>query len=720
MALGRKGKPNEAIADFTEAIRLDDGVLYGVVGAEQPREAPIGRTLSQHGWPWGALGKGYDPKREFGWGFSRTLLSVEVKTKKILWTYRAEHPIDARAVCMNGGRIYFYCRGKALGCLDARNGRLLWKTTSPELLEGIGEDDKAQAHTSGWATSAYMTCSDQAIVFAGPQRKRLVVASTEDGRLLWQFPQGNFQVVILDDALYAMGTWQGKVDSGRFDILTGKALPHHLPCRSCCTRATASIDSIFVRGGGTGRYDRARDKWENIGPMRPGCHDGVVITNGLLYLGPWMCDCNNSLVGIVCLGPAGDFQFGRSAQQSDRLEANRSAALPAAGRAVAPEDWPTYRKDNARSSGTQAAVRPSAALRWKFTPKTACLPTAAATAGDIMFVSGTDGIVRAFHSDTGRPAWTAYTGGPVMFAPTVADGRVFVGSGDGRVYCLVAGDGAVLWRFRAAPVERWIPAYGLLTSTWPVASGVLVEGGVAYAAAGMANYDGTHVYALDAETGHMRWQNNTSGGNEGVGVQGHLLLHKDVLYLAGGNRLSPAAFDVRTGKTVALDRPRPGSSQTTAGRELFLVGDRVKVSQHLLYEPEQDFLWTAKLQSPYAGYTLQASGRDMTVSQDASLQIVCHKNIAATASEGRPVWEKKPFEKHYAMAVTANAAVVVGRHKADGGASSSYGLAVLNLADGTTLLEQPLPSCPVQWGLAIDHAGRMFVSLRDGCVVCLQ
>ena len=69
--------------------------------------------------------------------------------------------------------------------------------------------------------------------------------------------------------------------------------------------------------------------------------------------------------------------------------------------------------------------------------------------------------------------------------------------------------------FRAAPLERKIPVYGSLSSTWPVGGGVLVEDGVAYAAAGMANYDGTHVYALDAATGKIRWQNNTSGGTAG-------------------------------------------------------------------------------------------------------------------------------------------------------------------------------------------------------------
>ena len=40
---------------------------------------------------------------------------------------------------------------------------------------------------------------------------------------------------------------------------------------------------------------------------------------------------------------------------------------------------------------------------------------------------------------------------------------------------------------------------------------MLAADGVIYAAAGIASYDGTHVYALDAVTGNLRWQNHTSG-----------------------------------------------------------------------------------------------------------------------------------------------------------------------------------------------------------------
>ena len=126
-----------------------------------------------------------------------------------------------------------------------------------------------------------------------------------------------------------------------------------------------------------------------------------------------------------------------------------------------------------------------------------------------------------------------------------------------------------------------IPVYGVLMSTWPVASGVLVEDGIAYAAAGIANYDGTYVYALDARTGAVKWQNSTSGhldpeARTGVSVQGHLLLHQGKLYLPGGTSVSPAVYDAATGKCLN----EPGQlaecySRSPRGWELSLLGDQV-------------------------------------------------------------------------------------------------------------------------------------------------
>jgi hypothetical protein len=35
------------------------------------------------------------------------------------------------------------------------------------------------------------------------------------------------------------------------------------------------------------------------GAARPACLEGAIPANGLLYVGPWACDCNLSLIGAI-------------------------------------------------------------------------------------------------------------------------------------------------------------------------------------------------------------------------------------------------------------------------------------------------------------------------------------------------------------------------------------------------------------------------------------
>ena len=89
-----------------------------------------------------------------------------------------------------------------------------------------------------------MKCNDNFLFFAGPQRSRLAALSTKDGKLAWTFGDGNYQLVLRDDALYAFGKEGGK--SHKLDFATGEVLAEFAG-RRACTRATGSIDSMFAR-----------------------------------------------------------------------------------------------------------------------------------------------------------------------------------------------------------------------------------------------------------------------------------------------------------------------------------------------------------------------------------------------------------------------------------------------------------------------------------------
>lgn len=694
-------------------MALDGGTLYALVGEkEPPGDALKGPAFRGAGWPWWEI-------PNYAWGFGRTIVAVDTKTKKILWHHREDEPLDTRAMTMKNGRIYFFSHEKFIGCLDAKTGNMVWKTTEPETLGAIGQRRPAQRAVWGFASTAFAKCGDDAIYFAGPQQEKLVAVSTRDGKLLWQYPEeGNFQLVLRDDALYAMGS---NHPSRKLDPLTGETLLQ-LPNRAACTRATGSVDRVFVRGRGTRCWDVATNQWRHISPMRPACHDGVVVAGGHLYWGPWMCGCNLSLVGVICLGPAGDFNYSMKAIDSERLERFADEPANVAALEQGPDDWARYRKDNTRSSRSEQSVPEAIELDWEYAPDTPHSCTAPVAVGGLIFVGGSDGVVRALDAGSGQLKWFAYTGGAIRVPPAIADGRALVGSADGFVYAFEVTTGRPLWRFRAAPVQRKIPVYGTLSSTWPVGSGVLMADGIAYAAAGIANYDGTHVYALDAATGSVRWQNNTSASTEGgqgagVSVQGDLLMNDDKLYLAGGNRIALASYDAADGTFQPARAPKVGLDRRgPRGHDLFVRGDgTVAVSGSLpLYARSEDihYIDFAELRCPLGTINVLTNGLGL-LPPGQKLE-----------AKPKPVWTARPFGENVAIALAKNAVVVAGTNRqfADPEASpkETYGVAALDIQTGKPLWRQALPTGPVTWGVAIDRQGRVLVTLQDGRVVCLR
>ncbi len=693
-------------------MSIQDGILYALVGKKDKIDTVLKGNRKHSGWPWNGLGKIYAAK-QYPWGFGRTLFAMDLKTRKFLWKKQTDEDIDSRALCMKSGRMFVYSHQKYLMAINPKNGEKIWKTTDSKVLAAIGEHDKAQTWRRGYSSQTYAKCSDRAIYFAGPQRRKVVAVSAKNGELLWTMFDGNYQLVIRDDAVYAMGKTSR---SKKLDPLTGRVLANLDCLRGNCTRATGTIDSIFARGdqhGGTLRLHLDGDKPHRIPAMRPACQDGVIIANGQLYWGPWMCDCNHSLVGIVSLTSAGKYEFEQSAKESQRLE--QSSTTEAAAFSINEKDWPTYRANNLRSAHTSLAVSEKPRLLWTHQAEQTIQPTAPITAGGLIFVGGSDGIVRAIDAKSGKTRWNAYTGGHIQYPPAIGKGRAYVGSGDGWVYCLEAATGKQLWRFRAAPVERKIPVYGRLLSTWPVASGVLVEDGVVYVGAGIASHDGTHIYALDAITGKIKWQNNKSGrlmGGEtvaGVSVQGHMLLSKGTLYMAGGNVVSPAKYDPRTGK--CLSTLKNEWQKAPRGSELFVTAGKIRVIDQMMYSP-RDYIPSRY----YASYMLQAKAGEVIIqgTEQAMMRVE-----TTTSGKYKTIWKTQPFIETSAVVVVKNGVLAVGRTKGeDRKPKPESKLMLLSLETGKPIWTQTLPVRPASWGLAVDRAGRVVVTLSDGRALC--
>jgi len=720
---------------FWKWMALEDGVLYALLGAAEQRDPTMRWKRDRHGWPWNPISEGFNQPNN-PWGYGRNVLAIDPKTKKVLWSHREDKSVDGRAICMKNGRIYIFSFGAYLACLNAEDGSVIWRKTRDnalELFKSLGEYLNRQDYRTNWRTTCYLKCSDEALYFAGPQIGKLLAVSTKDGRIMWENSYSNFQLVLRDDGLYGISGQRDEHPSMKFALLTGEVLAEMSQRRRACTRPTGSADAIFFRAsGGSVRLDVASSRPQWISPMRPPCHDGVTVANGLLYWWPSVCDCQLTLYGITSLAPAGDFNFTAKATEKERL--TRSADYTkVAELSQSANDWPSFRANNKCTATSKASVAQNAKLLWRFGAGGRDVSVSpAVTAGGLAFVGGGDGIVRALDAATGKLKWKAYTGGSVRIPPTIWKGRAIVGSGDGCVYAFEAGTGRELWRFRAAPAQRNIPVYGSLMSTWPAASGVLVEDGTAYVAAGIVNYDGTYVYALDAATGAIKWQNNTSGhldkqARTGASVQGHQLINDGKLYLASGTSLSPAVYDLANGK--CLNDPGPlaaCNSQAPRGWELSLLGGRVVPCGKPFYaHPGSDVFDVTVFGKVFLS---SSSERDViwAAGQGAG-KIICYnridrKTLAGKMAQGgnrfqlnwskigikdKPVWSYDCRDGE-AFALCRNAVVVAGKTQ----------IVALNLNDGAVLWSHSLPAAAVTWGLAIDREGRVVVTLKDGRVLC--
>lgn len=196
---------------------------------------------------------------------------------------------------------------------------------------------------------------------------------------------------------------------------------------------------------------------------------------------------------------------------------------------AAADDWPAFRHDVKRSATTAEALEFPLQRSWSYQSRQPpdpawppphfiilnrldfdYAPQPVVANGVVFFGSTSDDTVRALDLATGETRWEYTVGGPVRIAPQVAEGRVYFGSDDGRAYCVDADSGELIWEFNGSLHAEMCIGNRRMISRWPVRTGVLVDEGVAYFAAGIWATEGVFVYALDAATGREIWCNDTA------------------------------------------------------------------------------------------------------------------------------------------------------------------------------------------------------------------
>jgi outer membrane protein assembly factor BamB len=247
--------------------------------------------------------------------------------------------------------------------------------------------------------------------------------------------------------------------------------------------------------------------------------------------------------------------------------------LASAGEHTSDTDWPMWRYDAGRSGVSPTSLPEKLHLQWvRELPKPAPAWSQEqyklqfdrsyepVVMGDQIFVGS---MVRdnltAYDTETGRQNWRFFCDGPVRFAPIAWQGRVYFVSDDGCLYCLDGKNGHLLWKISLAPGSRRLLGNGRLISAWPARGGPVLHEGRIYCAAGIWPFMGVFVYAIDAETGHIIWENSGTGaiyieqqhGSPafgGAAPQGYMAAADGKLLVTG--RTTPACFDTETGELL--------------------------------------------------------------------------------------------------------------------------------------------------------------------------
>ena len=113
-----------------------------------------------------------------------------------------------------------------------------------------------------------------------------------------------------------------------------------------------------------------------------------------------------------------------------------------------------------------------------------------------LFGGGSDGKIYAFDSTNGQARWFYDYGEPFNSQPVVSGSRVYIGSEDGNLLALDEATGKLLWHFRTRGAVRG-----------PVANG----SDIVYFGSG----DG-YVYAVNATSGRLIWRKRTGAGVQAV------------------------------------------------------------------------------------------------------------------------------------------------------------------------------------------------------------
>jgi outer membrane protein assembly factor BamB len=556
-----------------------------------------------------------------------------------------------------------------------------------------------------------------------------------------------------------------------YNLATGAVVGNIATGNARCDVPRGSATTISNFGQFFNVTDPNRVAWNRREIVRNSCGGAAIPAYGLRYATDNRCSCFEAVRGEVAIGHQ---PLPPPSPDGARLLKGPAAARPLGKEAVG---WTAFLGDDRRSGAGGALKSGKPTKRWQV--RVATTPTAGLLAeewrrgdawnGPITPPTVADG--RVYVAETvgqrlvcldaknGGELWSFRTAGRIDGPPRLVRGRAVFGCADGYVYCLDAADGALVWRFQAAPSLRLISTYAQLASAWPVPGAVPVENDTVIASAGWHPEadGGIALWGLDLSSGSVKWKRTVTKPRPELSltmdgsaqkpdlkaifdanrvVNTLLVADQTVFHLMGLRMRVADGTDQPEHPEFAL-MPRWGSLAPPQRRpsQLNLTGPGGWGAQWGLMDHK-----LRKWKDGKADGKPGINGRPIcTTSNYIVIQgyqtanggcdaLVCYPRSAA-ADNGAPLWSVSPKEllQGAGLSVAPSSMIIAGDRIVSAGAAydpkawlpTSSPLEIRSITDGKILHNEVLPTPVVDHGLATAD-GRLYLSLEDGSVVCME
>lgn len=437
------------------------------------------------------------------------VVAVDGSDGSILWQKGGPH-VGTQTLALSDGRVLFH-NYERLVCLDARTGEPRWEHDSPaNQRSGIGARNLL----------GHLMVADGRVLWSSSSTGGGVCLDLEDGRVMWEDSRmgtrGGFGAPtglrVIDGVIYGdflRGSPPRLSDGQPVDgPNVGKLLSrgHHVRCMM----GKATERYLLLNQRGAEYVDLQGDDHMACDWVRGACSYGLMPANGLTYVTPDPCSCyaGARIVGFMGLAPATPQALSSAPAPT---APSRLTKGPAYGRILEhpatthAQAWNTYRADAQRTARAASPVSSALQLAWSRDLGGGLTQATLADASAYIVRKDRYELV-CLDVTNGESHWSRAFPAALDGPPTIVGDALFIGCRDGSVTALRASDGALAWRFLAAPVDALTLCEDRLESIWPVHSSVLYHQGRIYCAAGRNSYldGGIHLYALDPATGAVR------------------------------------------------------------------------------------------------------------------------------------------------------------------------------------------------------------------------